>query len=117
MICIIDDDPWARSGLEELVLALGFPARTFESVEKFVESDAIPDTKCVITDVQMPGLSGLDLQSRLRCDGHRTPVIFVTAYPNDTYRARAFANGAVGFLTKPFDDRLLIDCLQRAMAA
>lgn len=117
VICIIDDDPWARSGLEELVLALGFPARTFESAEQFVRSDAVAETKCVITDVQMPGLSGLDLQSRLRGDGHKTPVIFVTAYPNETHRQRAFADGAVGFLTKPFDDRLLIDCLQRAMAA
>lgn len=116
MICIIDDDPWARSGLEELVLALGFSTRTFTSAEQFVESDAVADTKCVITDVQMPGLSGLDLQSRLRGDGHKTPVIFVTAYPNEAYRARAFADGAVGFLTKPFDDRLLIDCLERAMA-
>jgi len=117
VICIIDDDPWARSGLEELVLALGFPARTFESAEQFVQADVIPDAKCVITDVEMPGLSGLDLQSRLRGAGHRTPVIFVTAYPNENYRARAFAGGAVGFLTKPFDDRLLIDCLERAMAA
>jgi FixJ family two-component response regulator len=117
VICIIDDDPWARSGLEELVLALGFPARTFASAEQFVESDAVADTKCVITDVQMPGLSGLELQSRLRGEGHKTPVIFVTAYPNETYRQRALADGAVGFLTKPFDDRLLIDCLERAMAA
>jgi len=82
-----------------------------------VKSDAVAATKCVITDVQMPGLSGLDLQSRLRGDGHKTPVIFVTAYPNETHRQRALADGAVGFLTKPFDDRLLIDCLQRAMAA
>ena len=117
MICIIDDDPWARSGLEELVLALGFPARTFASAEQFVESDAVADTACVITDVQMPGLSGLELQSLLRGDGRKTPVIFVTAYPNDACRARAFAGGAVGFLNKPFDDRLLIDCLHRAMAA
>ena len=117
MICIIDDDPWARSGLEELVLALGFTTRTFESAEQFVESDAVADTRCVITDVQMPGLSGLDLQSRLRGEGHKTPVIFVTAYPSENYRQRAFADGAVGFLTKPFDDRLLVDCLQRAMAA
>ena len=117
MICIIDDDPWARSGLEELVLALGFPTRTFESAEQFVESDAVADTRCVITDVQMPGLSGLDLQSRLRGEGHKTPVIFVTAYPSENYRQHAFADGAVGFLTKPFDDRLLVDCLQRAMAA
>ena len=82
-----------------------------------MESDAISDTKCVITDVNMPGLSGLDLQSRLRGEGYKTPVIFVTAYPNETHRTRAFAEGAVGFLTKPFDDRLLVDCLQRAMAA
>ena len=117
LISIIDDDSWARRGLEELVLALGFPARTFASAKQFVESDAVTDTMCVITDVQMPGLSRLELQSRLRGDGRKTPIIFVTAYPNEAYRARAFADGAVGFPTKPFDHRLLIDCLNRAMAA
>jgi FixJ family two-component response regulator len=117
VICIVDDDPWARSGLEDLVLSLGFPARTFESAEQFAQSDVIPDTKCVITDLHMPGLSGLDLQNRLRTDGHNIPVIFVTAYPNETHRARAFAQGAVGFLTKPYDERSLVDCLRRAIAA
>ena len=117
MICIIDDDDWARSGLEELLLALGFPTRTFASAEQFVESNVISQATCVITDVQMGGLSGLDLQNRLRSEGHDTPVIFVTAYPSEANRTRAFAEGAIGFLTKPFDDRLLVGCLQRAMAA
>jgi FixJ family two-component response regulator len=117
VICIIDDDPWARSGLEELVLALGFPTRTFESAEQFAESDVISQTKCVITDVQMPGLSGLDLQKRLRTEGHKTPVILVTAYPSEAYRARALSEGAVALLTKPFDPTLMVDCIRRAMAA
>jgi len=117
VICIIDDDPWARSGLEELVLALGFRARTFESAEQFEESDVISQTRCVISDVQMPGLSGLDLQSRLRTEGHKTPVILVTAYPSEAYRARAMSDGAVALLTKPFDPSLMIDCIRRVMTA
>src|SRR3954462_5119243 len=101
VICIVDDDAWARSGLEDLVLSLGYDARSFESAEQFVDSEFIPQTTCVITDLHMPGLSGLDLQARLRSEGHKIPVIFVPAYPNDAHRARAFAEGAVGFLTKP----------------
>jgi FixJ family two-component response regulator len=117
VICIVDDDAWARSGLEDLVLSLGYDARSFESAEQFVESEFIRQTACVITDLHMPGLSGLDLQARLRSEGHKIPVIFVTAYPNDAHRTRAFAEGAVGFLTKPYDERSLVDCIQRAIAA
>ena len=115
MISIVDDDAWARSGLTDLILSLGYEVRAFESAEHFLQAGGIDDTACLITDLNMPGLSGLDLQTHLRRHGHRTPVIFVTAYPSDNHRARALADGAVGFLTKPLDEKSLIACLTRAI--
>ena len=115
VISIVDDDAWARSGLADLILSLGYEVRAFESAEQFIESDSIKETACLITDLHMPGLSGLDLQSHLRRKGHRTPVIFVTAYPNDKHREQALAEGAVGFLTKPYDERSLVACLTQAI--
>ena len=115
MISIVDDDAWARSGLVDLILSLGYEVRAFESAEQFIQSNSISDTACLITDLNMPGLSGLDLQSHLRRQGHRTPVVFVTAYPNEKHRAQALADGAVGFLTKPFDETSLIACLTNAI--
>ena len=75
----------------------------------------IAETACLITDLQMPGLSGLELQQALRSQGYHTPVVLITAYPNEKHRTRALENGAVGFLTKPFDERLLIECLTTAI--
>ena len=116
LISIVDDDAWARSGLEDLISSLGYTARTFASSEQFVESGSINDTACLITDLNMPGLSGLELQRLLRSKGHHTPIIFVTGYPNDQDRARALDGGAVCFLAKPFDEQRLIDWLNIAMA-
>lgn len=115
VIAIVDDDAWARSGLEDLILSLGYQARTFSSAEQFVESGCIRETNCLITDLHMPGLNGLELQRLLRNAGHRTPVIVVTAYPNEAHRARALEDGAIGFLTKPFDEQSLVNCLESAI--
>jgi FixJ family two-component response regulator len=115
VISIVDDDAWARSGLSDLILSLGYEVRAFESAEQFIQSGRIQETACLITDLNMPGLSGLDLQSHLRERGHRTPVIFVTAYPSDRHRERALADGAAGFLSKPFDEKSLVACLTRAI--
>lgn len=115
MISIVDDDAWAREGIKDLILSLGYQAQAFESAEQFIGSSCIADTACVITDVQMPGTSGLDLQDYLLSHGHRTPVIFVTAYPSEKNRLRALDAGAVGFLSKPFDEQALMDCLARAL--
>jgi len=117
VICIVDDDAWARSGLEDLILSLGYCARSFESVERFVDSEVVAQTTCVITDLHMPGMDGLALQSRLRSEGRTIPVIFVTAYPSEAHRTRAFAEGAIGFLTKPCDEHSLVNCLRRAVPA
>ena len=80
-----------------------------------MESGRLRDTACLITDVQMPGMSGVDLQSHLTANGHSVPVIFVTAYPEPSVRARALNGGAFGFLGKPFSEDSLIECLDRAL--
>lgn len=115
LISIVDDDKWARGGLEDLVTSLGYRFNSFESAEQFIASGAAESASCLITDLHMPGLSGLDLQSWLRREGYRTPVIFVTAYPNEKHRSRAIEAGALGFLTKPYDERSVIDCIKQAI--
>jgi FixJ family two-component response regulator len=111
LISIVDDDSLARDGIRELVESLGYKAITFSSAEHFLGSDTITQTACLITDLQMPGLNGLELQDALRSRGHRTPIILITAYPNENHRNRALDGGAVGFLSKPFDEASLIKCL------
>jgi FixJ family two-component response regulator len=115
LISVVDDDALARDGIRELVDSLGYNTATFMSAEHFLEEGMIAETACLITDLQMPGLSGLELQQALRSQGYHTPVILITAYPNEKHRTRALENGAVGFLTKPFDERLLIECLTTAI--
>jgi FixJ family two-component response regulator len=115
LISIVDDDSLARDGIRELVESLGYKTITFSSAEHFLGSDAITQTTCLITDLQMPGLNGLELQEALRSQGHRTPTILITAYPNEKHRNRAFDGGAIGFLSKPFDEASLIDCLTIAI--
>ena len=115
IISIVDDDAWARDGVRELVESLGYGALTFESAEQFLKSGVLGETACLITDFQMPGLSGLDLQRELRAQGYRIPVIFITAYPDEKRRTNAIGAGAIGFLSKPFDERSLIDCLALAV--
>jgi FixJ family two-component response regulator len=114
-VAIVDDDIWARLGTGELIQSLGYTASTFDSAKSFLESDCIANTACVITDLQMPGMNGLELQRELKTRGCRTPVIFVTAFPSEAHRATALDAGAAGFLRKPFDDRSLVECLTRAI--
>ena len=115
MISIIDDDPFVRAATDGLVRSLGYRAATFASAEDYLQSDRVNDTSCVITDVQMPGLSGVELQSVLHARGNCTPMIFITAFPEEKVRRRVLDAGAIGFLSKPFDDEQLIDHLQTAL--
>jgi FixJ family two-component response regulator len=115
LISIVDDDPLARDGIRELVESLGYKGVAFMSAAHFLESGLIAETTCLITDLQMPGLNGLELQEALRSQGYQTPVILITAYPNEKHRTRALDNGAVGFLSKPFDEDALIECLNAAI--
>jgi FixJ family two-component response regulator len=114
LISIVDDDALARDGIRELVESLGYNAVTFKSAEHFLGSDWVAETTCLITDVQMPGLDGLDLQETLQSQGRHMPVILITAYPNEKNRSRALDSGAVGFLSKPFNEESLIRCLTAA---
>lgn len=115
LISIVDDDPLARDGIRELIESWGYEAVTFISAAHFLGSGLIAETTCLITDLQMPGLNGLELQEALRSQGYQTPVILITAYPNEKHRKRALDNGAVGFLSKPFDEGSLIKCLTAAI--
>ncbi len=115
VIAIVDDDESVRVATRSLVRSLGFTAHTFSSAEEFLQSQQVEECSCVITDVQMPGLSGVDLQSRLAAEGYETPIIFMTAFADEAVQARAMKAGAVGFLSKPFDGRVLIKCLEEAL--
>ena len=117
MISIIDDDVPMRNATRRLVKSLGLNADTFASAEEFLESDRVNDTACVITDMQMPGLSGAELQRLLIAQGVNTPIIFITAFPEESLRRRALDAGAVGFLSKPFDEGRLINCLKTALGS
>jgi FixJ family two-component response regulator len=104
------------NGIKELVESLGcYETRTFISTEHFLESGAIAQTACLITDLQMPGLNGLELQAALRSEGCCIPIILITAFPNEKHRNRALEGGALGFLGKPFDEASLMQCLTAAI--
>jgi FixJ family two-component response regulator len=115
VISIVDDDESVRVATQRLVRSLGFVAHTFASPEEFLQSPRLNDTSCLIADVQMPGMSGVELQSVLIARGNRTPMIFITAFPDEKIRTRALEAGAIGFLSKPFDGPTLIQCLDRAL--
>src|SRR5215510_13377872 len=103
VISIVDDDASFRRATGRLVESLGYEVEKFGSAEEFLKSGRVDDTACLISDVQMPGMSGIDLQNRLLAQGYRLPIIFVTAYPESNVRAQALASGALGFLNKPFN--------------
>ncbi len=115
VISIIDDDESVRVATQSLVRSLGFIACTFTSAADFLQSPRLNDTSCVIADVQMPGMSGVELQSLLIAQGHRTPIIFITAFHEESIRARAMKAGAICFLSKPFEGQTLIECLDTAL--
>jgi FixJ family two-component response regulator len=115
MISIVDDDESVRESTKALVRSLGYSARAFASAEEFLDSN--PDeTACLILDVQMKGLSGVELQQRLIEQGCRTPIIFVTAFPDERVRDHALKAGAIGFLSKPFSDEKLTQYLDTALS-
>src|ERR1700751_3755314 len=116
VIAIVDDDESFRRATTSFVRSLGYGTAACDSAEAFLKSEHVKDADCLITDVQMPGMTGIELQDRLIAQGHSLPVIFITAFPEMRARAQALAAGAVGFLAKPFDDRNLISCLNEALA-
>jgi FixJ family two-component response regulator len=115
MISVIDDDASIRIATDNLLRSLGYVVLTFESAEEFLRSDSLDDTSCVIADVNMPAISGVELLALLRTQGKRVPFIFITAFPDERVRATALAAGAIGFLTKPFDRGNFIRCIELAL--
>ena len=115
LVAIIDDDASVRTTTDSLVRSLGYVVRTFASAEEFLRSNSRNDFACVIADVQMPGMSGIQLQDHLRAQGYLVPFIFFTAFPDEKTRAQALAAGAICYLTKPFDGDSLIQSLQAAL--
>jgi FixJ family two-component response regulator len=116
VISIIDDDGSVRAATANLVRSLGYVVHTFASAGDFLRSSDLHDTSCVITDVRMPAMSGLDLQAHLLAKGQAPPFIFVTAFSVDSDRDRALKAGATCFLSKPFDGETLVECLKTALA-
>jgi FixJ family two-component response regulator len=115
LVAIVDDDASVRVTTDSLLRSLGYTVHTFASAEEFLQSDRLNDVSCVITDVQMPGMSGVELQDHLRTQEYRVPFIFFTAFPDEKVRARALAAGAICYLTKPFDVEILVQGLQAAL--
>src|SRR3954453_475527 len=115
VVSIIDDDESIRLGTMRLVRSFGFVAYAFPSAHAFLHSDRLNETSCLISDIHMPGMSGIQLQDALRAGGQNIPVIFITAFPDDQTRAQAFVRGAVCYLNKPFDGEMLSRCIDAAL--
>ena len=115
LISLVDDDESVRRTTTLLIESFGFHAATFESAESFLKSGQVHDTSCLIVDVQMPGMNGLDLQRHLATAGYEIPIIFITAYDNKESRKQALQAGAIAFLGKPFNDQLLLQAIRAAL--
>lgn len=116
-IAIIDDDEAMRDAVEGLVRSVGHEAASFESADRFLVSQARSAVSCIVADIQMPGLSGLDLQHALVSQGDKTPIIFVTGLPREDVRRRSAEADSPWFLAKPFDGADLIKCIEDVLAA
>jgi FixJ family two-component response regulator len=115
-IAVIDDDEGLRQSLTDMLKSLGYAVNQFACAEQFLDWAITHEVACIVSDVKMPGITGDELQARLITQGHRIPMIFLTAYPQDSVKSRVLAAGAFGFLTKPFQQQNFIDCLMRALA-
>ena len=115
LVAIVDDDDSVRSALQGLLKAVGFPAQAFASAEEFMLSDQHRQTSCLIADIRMPGMSGLELQAKLNSERCMIPIIFITAHGDTKMRMQALRAGAVEFLAKPFDDEALLECVRAAL--
>jgi FixJ family two-component response regulator len=112
----VDDDFRVRESIESLVESAGYAPLVFSSAEEFLRSGILAGATCLITDVRMPGMDGIELQRRIRLERPRLPVIFISAHYDDETRQRALRGGAIEFMYKPFDAALLLDAIQAALA-
>jgi FixJ family two-component response regulator len=115
VISVIDDDASVRAATNNLLSSHGYLVHAFASAEEFLQSARLDDSSCVIADVQMPAMSGLDLLTHMRAQGYAAPFIFITAFPEESVRARALKAGAICFLAKPFVAPDLITCVEAAL--
>ena len=116
LVAILDDDELIRSALQGLLKAVGLPAQAFASAEEFLNSGQQHQIACLITDIRMPGMSGLELQTKLNTEGCRIRIIFITGHGDERLRMQALRAGAVEFLAKPFDDEVLLESVRAALA-
>jgi FixJ family two-component response regulator len=114
-VAIVDDDDSMRGALGGLLKAVGYPAQAFASAEEFLKSGQQHQTSCLIADIRMPGMSGLELQAQLNAERCRIPIIFITAHGDAKMRIQALRAGAVEFLSKPFDEEVLLESVRAAL--
>ena len=115
LVAIVDDDESVQHALQDLIESSGMSALCFSSAEHFLDSEARNKAACLIADIRMPGMSGLELQAKLKTERCRIPIIFITAHGDDEMRILAMREGAVEFLTKPFDDEVLLEIVTAAL--
>jgi FixJ family two-component response regulator len=116
-VAIVDDDELMRNALQGMLKSVGLPSQTFASAEEFLKSGQQHETACLIADIRMPGMSGLELQAQLNAEHCRIPTIFITAHGDTKMRMQALRAGAVEFLAKPFDDEVLLESVRAALQA
>ena len=116
LISVVDDDDAVRKSLQRLIRSLGFTVAEFASAEEFLNSDDLSTSRCLILDVRMPGMDGLELQRRLMSTHHGMPIIFITAHGDKASRAEALKQGAVDYLYKPFSDQALLNAIEAALS-
>ena len=116
LLSVVDDDEMLRESLPDLLREVGFEARAFSSGQEFLSSKYVDETRCLILDVAMPGMSGLDLQEELTLRGQAIPIIFITGQKDEDIRKRALRQGAVKFLYKPFSDNALLDAVSEVLS-
>ena len=114
LVAIVDDDDLMRSALQGMLKSVGLPSQAFASAEEFLKSGRHEHTACLIADIRMPGMSGLELQAKLNAEHCRIPTIFITAHGDEEMRLQALRAGAVEFLPKPFDDEVLVESIRAA---
>jgi FixJ family two-component response regulator len=115
LVAIVDDDDSMRNALGGLLKAVGYPAQAFASAQEFLKSGQQHQTSCLIADIRMPGMSGLELQAQLNAERCRIPIIFITAHGDAKMRVQALRAGAVEFLSKPFDEEVLLESVRAAL--
>jgi len=115
LVAVIDDDHSVRESSESLIRSAGFAVRVFDSAEQFLNSPYLRKAACLVLDVRMPGMSGPELRRKLLSEGYEVPVIFITAAADEEAKARELTNGAVAYLTKPFDEQELLPAIDRAL--